>query len=242
MSRRTNDSSTPGSVPDGPTRPRVPGWANLALTITLSMVAPLVVFNVAKGQGASDVSAYLLASAPPLLEAVLVAVLRRTLDTFAVVMVSLNVLSAAVAVVGDTGPTFLLLKDSAITAAFGLLCLVTLLPVVPRPLMFYFAQRFAGRGTPEGEARFGKLWQYPSFRGLMRLITGLWGAGYVLEALVKVVVAETTSFQAAYNLNQVLPILVAGTLAAVTIVLARRGKRAGERRQAAAAEGEPHSV
>lgn len=62
-------------------------------------------------------------------------------------MAALNLGAAAVVSVGSTSPTFLLIKDSAMTGVFGLICLITLF-ATPRPLMFYFAQRFNGGGAP----------------------------------------------------------------------------------------------
>ena len=211
---------------------RAGGRLRLAMTVLLSIVAPLVILNVAKAQDVPDVQAYILASLPPLLEAVITAFWRRTVDTFAVIIVALNLGSAALALVGDTSPTMLLLKDSALTGAFGLICLITLLPIVPRPLMFYFGQRFGGGGTAEGEQRFADLWQHPQFRRLMRIITAMWGVGFVLEAAIKVVVAETYSFQAAFNLNQVLPLVVTALLVVATIALGRWGKKQGDKARA----------
>lgn len=212
----------------------------LAPTLVLGVIAPLVVFDVTKSHGASDFAAYLWASIGPLLETVLSTVRTRRMDKISAFIAGLTVVSALIAAVGGTSDTLLLLKDSAVTAAFGVVCLVTLTPLVPRPLMFYFAQKFSG-GTEEGMERFDALWRArPEFRCSFRVMTAAWGIGYLAEAAVKVIVAETFSFSLAYNIDQVLPAVVFAALTAWTVRYAGRMRREIGRAAGPGHPGSPH--
>lgn len=153
-------------------------------TLVLSIITPLVVFNVLKSHGASDFAAYLWASVGPLVETVGMAAIKREADKVAMLILGVTVVSAVLTAVGDTSPTMLLLKDSAVTGAFGVICLATLLPFAPRPLMFYFAQKFGTGGDDAGMYRFEGMWQaYPGFRRSFRVMTLAWGLAYVLGEL-----------------------------------------------------------
>lgn len=224
------------SAPSGPTGAPSRGTMlrGLLPTLLLSIVAPIVTFTVLRNNGASEFTAYLWASVGPFLETVGTAIIKREADRVSILILALTVISAVITVVGDTGPTMLLLKDSAMTGAFGVICLVTLLPVVRRPLMYSFAQKFGGRGTEQGMEHFEDMWaRYPLFRRTFRVLTAAWGVGYVLEAAVKVVLAETVSFDLAYTLNQVLPVVVFVGLMTWTMWFSRRAQRRGEARRAA---------
>lgn len=235
----TADHAQGRTGPTGPTRGTCCGdmLRGLLPTLLLSVVAPIVTFTVLRNNGASDFTAYLWASLGPLVETVGAAIIKREADKVSILILAMTLISAIITVVGDTGPTMLLLKDSAMTGAFGIICLVTLLPVARRPLMYTFAQKFGGRGTEQGMEHFEDKWvQYPRFRRVFRILTAAWGVGYVLEAAVKVALAETVSFDLAYTLNQVLPVVVFVGLMTWTMWYSRRAQRRGEQRRAAAAQ------
>ncbi|MFD6972263.1 VC0807 family protein [Streptomyces sp. NPDC059979] len=207
------------------------GWI---LTIGLNVVAPIITYNtLVDDHGWSEFSALLLSGAWPVLDSVISLAWRRKLDEFAVVTLVFLVITAVVSLVGDHSARTLLIKDSGVTGLFGLLCLATLL--APRPLMFYFGRKFATDGTPESTAWWNGLWQYEGFRTTMNRMTLVWGVAYVVEALVRIVLA--------YNLDTktmvtVSPFMIYGVLAALGVWTARYGKRSqaeGERRAAEAA-------
>lgn len=86
-------------------------------------------------------------------------------------------------------PKVYLLRESFFTVAFGLALLVSLM--LPRPLMFYFARYFGTGNHPENIVRFNSLWQYAGFRTSMRVITVVWGVGFLLEAAIRIYLVFT---------------------------------------------------
>ena len=98
--------------------------------------------------------------------------------------VSLAIIAAGMVTSFISGdPRFLLAKESFLTATFGLACFGCLL--MPRPLMFYFGRQVSRMGKPAMAAGFDAGWQYPFFRHVIRLMTVVWGCGYVMEALLR---------------------------------------------------------
>jgi hypothetical protein len=52
--------------------------------------------------------------------------------------------------------------------------------------MFYFGRRFATTGTTSRAAWWNGLWQYPGFRRSQRILTLVWGASLLVEALLQI--------------------------------------------------------
>ncbi|MEU8459832.1 VC0807 family protein [Streptomyces sp. NPDC029003] len=211
------------------------GWI---LTIGLNVVAPILTYNTLTGDhGWSEFSALLVSGVWPVLDSAVHVAWRRKLDEFAIVTLVFLVITAFVTLVGAHSARTLLIKDSAVTGLFGLLCLATLL--APRPLMFYFGRKFGTDGTKEGVAEFNGLWQYPDFRRVMRHMTAVWGVAYLVEAALRVVLAFTLPTSTMVILS---PFLIYGFLGGLILWTIRYSKRAqaeGEARAAALAGAAP---
>ena len=139
---------------------------------------------LAKALGAGDVGAYLIGSIGPLLGAVVIWVRARTFSGASAAIFAFTALSALVAVIGSTDSRVLLYKDCATTAViglvFGLSCVV-----LPRPVMFYFAQRYGTDGTKEGMAAYDQMWvAYRGFRTSMYQISIVWAVVFLAQAAI----------------------------------------------------------
>lgn len=201
------------------------------LTIVLSIVAPIVVYDVATDRGVAEVPALLLAGIGPLVEMVITAVIRRRLDEFGTIVLILLALSVAVALVGG-GPQALLLRESAVTGLFGLAMLVSI--PTSRPIMFLFGRRFATGGVPERIAWWNGLWRYPDFRRMQRQLTAMWGVVLLAEAVVRGGLTFELPVATMVVVNAVVPPAVIAVLVTVTILWGRHARRAAEARAAAA--------
>ena len=212
---------------------RIVPWVS---TILLNIVAPIVVYDLAVGRGVAEVPALLLSGIPPLLEMLGTVAIRRHADEFSVIVLILIVLSVVVALLGGDA-RLLLLRESAVTALFGLVLLGSLL--TPRPLMFLFGRRFATDGSPEGVAWWNGLWQFPPFRRMQRQLTTMWGVTLLVEAVVRALLTYRLSVATMVVVNNVVPTAVIVVLVTVTILWGRRARAAGERRAAAATTTDP---
>ncbi|MEV7543434.1 VC0807 family protein [Streptomyces sp. NPDC089915] len=220
--------------PSPPARSGAAAALGLVLTIALSVVAPIVTYNtLVDDHGWSEASALLVSGAWPVLDSAIMVAWRRKLDEFAIVTLVFLAITAAVSLVGADSTRALLVKDSAVTGLFGLLCLATLL--APRPLMFYFGRKFGTDGTPAGVAYYNGLWQYEGFRNAQRRMTLVWGVVYLIEAAVRVALSYVLDTSTMVTVS---PFLIYGTLGGLalwTIRFVKRTKAEGERRAAEAA-------
>lgn len=220
------DPQAPGGSGSG-----VGGLAFGLILTAFEVGGSILVFQVSRSYGASEVAAYLWTSIVPLIGIGIYALKTRAFSGASAAILAFTLLSFVVALVGGTNAKALLYKDSALTGVVGLVFLGSL--ALPRPLAFYFGQRFATNSTREGLAWWDSLWQYAPFRLAQRLITVIWGVTYLAEAVLKALIVHALRYDAAYVWTQVLPFVAGGVALVGTFAVAFATKRYGERIAAA---------
>ncbi len=130
----------------------------------------------------------LIAALPPAISGV-VGVIRKGHIDYVGALVVLGILITVVAAFITGDQKIFLIRESILTAAFGVACLASLL--FPRPLMFYFGRQFVSGGDPAKAAFYSSLWQYPQFRFSNFLITLVWGIGLLIEFALRVILVYT---------------------------------------------------
>lgn len=194
--------------------------------IVLSVVLPIVIYDVMTDAGFSPVVALIVSSVGPLLDIGITWARSRRLDEFAVVVLAFLVLGIIVSLIFDD-PRLLLLKEAAITGVIGVLALGSL-AVAPRPLMFYFGRRFATGGDPARVEWWNGLWRFPGFRRTQVVITLVWGVVFVAEAVARGILTYTLSVDTMVVVNNVAPLVIIALLVVWTTLYARRQQRIGE--------------
>lgn len=203
---------------------------SLAMIAVFDIAGPLVAYSLLRSAGHSAVSALVLSGVFPAFGVALGFVRDRRLDAIGgLVLAGIAVGTLLGLATGDA--RLVLVEGSVPTAVFGLLCLGSLWS--SRPLIFRFALEFMGADTPRGRD-FEARWRYPGFRRTFRVMTVTWGAAYLAEAAVRVIIVETTSTATAFTVSKVMPYAVAGVLVAWMAAYGLRAKRRGERLAAAA--------
>lgn len=201
---------------------------SIARDIALSAGIPFVLYRLAKQYiSSSELVALAIATTFPLVKSVFGLLRRREADPVSLMVLGGIVVSGAAVLLGS-GAQVLLVRESIFTGLFGLACFASLL--FPRPLMFYFGRHFMAGNDPEKLARFNMSWKFPALRFSHRLITMVWGAVYLGECVLRVVLV--------YKLppGEVLVIspLLLGGLTIVTILWTfRYGRLLRERAQEA---------
>lgn len=154
--------------------------------IVVSGALPWIAVFVLQRLGIALVTALAVSTIFPLGHGIFSLVRRHRLD--AIGILNLAFLVASIGVTFFTGDIhFVLLRGVLVTAAFSLVCIGSL--AAPRPLMFYLGRQLSTRDDPVLEADWNARWQYAHFRWVMRLITLVWGLGYALEVVLRVIVA-----------------------------------------------------
>lgn len=82
---------------------------------------------------------------------------------------------------GSADEKVLLYKDCATTGVIGLLFALSCV-VTPRPVLFYFAQRYGTDGTREGMNAFDEMWVvYAGFRRSMYTMNIVWAIIFLVH-------------------------------------------------------------
>lgn len=157
---------------------------------------------------------------------------NRRLDVVGALVLAGIVVGTVLGLVSHS--TRLLLVEGSVPAAvFGVACLGSLWR--RHPLMFSFALEFTGPDTAKGR-EMTRLWHYDGYRRVFRIITAVWGAAFLLEAALRVVIVYNTSTGTALASSKIMPFLWGAVLSAWTVGYGARQKKKGERMAAATAE------
>ena len=200
---------------------------NLVVT-ALEIGGSIALFHFAQRRGASDVVSYLVGSIAPVLGGVAIWIRARKFSGASAAIFLFTVLSAVIALVGSTTPKVLLYKDCATTALIGLIFLGSCV-LAPKPVVFFFAQRYGTDGTHDGMSTFDLMWDaYPDFRKGMYVTSYLWATLFLVQASGTALIIQTSNYGAAYNYDQLLPVvaIVLGIIGSIAIgrYFTRKGK------------------
>ena len=199
---------------------------SLAGSIVINAVLPLLIYSALKSYtSASDFLALVVSGVPPLIDSIVGVVRRRRVDLLAGIVVASIAISLILIALGS-GPKVYLVRESFFTAAFGVAYLVSLF--FPRPLAFYFARYFATGNHPENIPWFDSLWQYGEFRHTMRVITVVWGIGFIFEAALRSLLVSVLSIEQFLIVSPFVLYGTIGILFAWMLFYSRQGRKKGE--------------
>ena len=141
----------------------------------------------------------------------------------------LGVVVSLLLILAGGSPRWLLVRESFLTLAFGIVFLGSL--VFPKPLGFYTSRQFlVGRDTKK-IARFERLWRHASFRTIIRIQTSIWGVGLILEAVVRIFLVFTMSISqflvvSPFILYGLIGLTIAASILSMRFWRARHGDKA----------------
>ncbi|MGH2387872.1 MAG: VC0807 family protein [Chloroflexota bacterium] len=198
----------------------------MAPSIMVNGVLTVLVYQILLGRQVSNVPALILTALVPAAWTVGSLARARRVDTLgalSLILIAIGILASVI----SGNARFILIKESFLTGLFGLVFLGSFL--LPRPLMFYFGRQFATGGVPKRIARWEGLWQYESFRHGNRVMTAVWGIGFVLEAAARVTLVFVLSASAFLVVSPILVYAVLFGLIFWTIRYGRAAAREGRR-------------
>ncbi|HJP76326.1 MAG TPA: VC0807 family protein [Pseudonocardiaceae bacterium] len=169
------------------------------LLLVIDIAVPIGLYYVLRGLGMSAYLALLIGAIVPALTTLIGFLARRTVDGLGLSMFALISLSAGVSAL-TSDPRFLLVRDGWLTGAWGLWFFASLF--TRRPVAFAFARVLlegrrawdsrTRRWAPPTERSWDQLWdEEPAFRRIWRMSTVMWGAGTVVDAVLRVIMAYT---------------------------------------------------
>ncbi len=203
----------------------------IAKIVIIDVAAPLIAYSLLRSAGMSTVTALVLSGVFPALGVAVGAIQHRRLDVVGAVVLAGILIGTVLGLISHNA-RLVLMEGSVLTALFGLACLGSLL-WMRRPLMYSFAVEFTGPDTARGREMIS-LWQYEGFRHVFRIITAVWGVGFLLEAALRVVIVYSTSTGTALALSKVMPYAWIGIFMAWTVTYGRYQEKKGRRMMAVA--------
>jgi hypothetical protein len=200
-------------------------FRSIAQVVVLDIAAPLAAYSLLRSAGLTAVQALMLSGVFPALGVAIDAVRHRRLEVIGALVLAGIVVGTVIGLLTHSA-RLMLAEGSVPTAFFGVACLVSLR--ARRPLMFSFALEFLGPDTAKGR-EMRRLWQYEGYRRVCRVITAVWGAGFLVEAVVRIVIAYNTSTGVALLSSKAMPFVWGAALSAWTVAYGSWQKRKGER-------------
>lgn len=137
----------------------------------------------------STVRALIISGVFPMAHSGIGLVRRRYLDIIGIIVL-VGIAVSLVATMLGGGAKLLLLRESFVTGALGVVALSSF--AWPRPLMFYIGQQLSAGGDAEARGRFDALWEErPRARRTFRMLTLVWTVGWLGEFALRVVMIES---------------------------------------------------
>jgi intracellular septation protein A len=196
---------------------------SIAMIAIFDVGGPLLAYGLLRSHGFSAVTALILSGVLPAVGVGIGAVQHRRIDVIGALVLAGIVVGTVLGLISHNA-RLVLIEGSVPTALFGVACLGSLR--TQRPLIYAFGLEFAGRDSAQGRTMI-ELWQYPRFRHVLRVMTVVWGIGYLVEAAVRVVIVEHMSTGTALASSKILPFLFAAVLITWTVGYGRYQRRKG---------------
>ncbi|KAF9900450.1 hypothetical protein EC991_007328 [Linnemannia zychae] len=208
-------------------------WTVLAISMFFDIVLPIILYYTLKSH-MSAIAALLISSAPPAISCVTKFVFYRKVDPIGLLIIFGFVLSAILSVI-DGNPRLLLLRDSLVTCASGLIFLASLIPIkigkfqvkpltygvsaqmmAASPSIQYFVE---GNLVEQTQSEFCWQWSHRYRRG-MRTMTAVWGIALLLEFTLRLIFYfSSMSLDHLVMLGNIVLICTLGTAGLFTIAL-----------------------
>jgi hypothetical protein len=202
------------------------------MILVFDLGGPLLAYSLLRSAGMSAVASLVISGVLPALGIGISALADRRLDVIGIVVLA-GLLAGTLLGLTSHNARLYLLEGSVPSAVFALGCLLSLR--LRRPLIFRLAVELLGPDTRKGRD-VTAAWRYPGFRRAFRMITVAWGAGYLVEAAIRVAIVVTTSTGIALVCSKLIPYVFAVVLSAWTLVYGEHEKRKAERLATASAD------
>jgi hypothetical protein len=216
-------------------------FRTLLPSLVMDVILPIAAFNVLVSLGVSTLAALVTGGVFPAISIAQGYLKSRQIEPLGIIVVAFLAVGTATSLI--TGSVFFaVVKDSFLTAAFGLLCLGSLLAA--RPLAFYLIRQFVAGHDPAMNEWWNGLWEFPHFRRMNRVVTIVWGLVFIAEAALRVLMALVVSPAMVVTISPVLAFAVGIgiTLWTRAYLIAARKRRMAELARQKSSEPQGPSV
>jgi len=158
---------------------------SVAPVLIRDVLLPYAVYYFLHHRGVSNVSALAAGGAVNALFVLRGLIRNRRAEALGIIVLITFALGIAASYLTGNA-RFALAKDSVLTGGVGLVFLLSLLAA--RPVMYLMIRQMVTHGDPAKASALDARWDSsPGFRSTQRLMTGVWGAGLLADAAVRLV-------------------------------------------------------
>ncbi|CAG8667790.1 12887_t:CDS:1 [Dentiscutata heterogama] len=257
MSQKDNDVSSRFGTKSTPHKSKV----GIIIKAVINIIIPtLLVYFLTRHTSLTQIEVLVIAGIPSIIFTAYNLIFHRRADSFGIIPIFgfiFGIISEIIAIYTNDYK-LLLLKKAVITCAFGLILIISLIPIKIRsfelrPIFFYIAKssdhelKSENKDEPIPE-RWERYWKsYPLFRQTFIVLTAIWGTGLLIEAIVRVIIIFNTSFNEAKIISDAATYSLLGCLVLISIIYLkhvrmRAKKLIEERKKAAAADATNSAV
>jgi intracellular septation protein A len=224
-------ATTSGASQSGGTAPARSGrLRSITVIVVFDIGAPLVAYKLLRSAGLSGVTSLVLSGVFPAIPVSIDAIRHRRVEVVGALVLA-GILVGTVLGLLSHSTRLVLIEGSVPTGVLGAAFLGSLL--ARQPLMFTFAREFTGPDSAKGQ-EMTMLWEtYEGFRHIFRIMTVVWGVGFLIEAGLRVVIVFNTSTGTALAISKVTPFVFVGILLAWTFAYGRHHRKRADRMVAA---------
>lgn len=212
-------ASTPGWSPG------IPSVREYLPSLVFGAALPIGVYFLVRSHVHTDAQALIAAGCFSVGWILVQFVRQRRVDVVGAVVL----FGFAVSVVTSTllgGNAYVLkVRDAFFTALFGVVCIVTLF-THDRPALFYVSRYLSAGTDPDRVSAFDRLHEVPVGRRTFRVLSVVWGVGLVLEASLRLTLADMVPTGTFLAVSPVITATVVGGLFAFTALYFRRATEA----------------
>lgn len=205
--------------------------SRILVELLVNFVLPFIIYSLAEASmGQTD--ALLLSSGPPIVWSLAEFARHRRLDALSLLVIG-GIALSLLAMLGGGGVRFLQLREKLVTGLIGLVFVGS--AVIGKPLVYELARATMRRKSEDEAQEFEALQVHAGFRRTMTIMTLVWGFGLLADVALAVVLLTKLSVREYLLVNPILGYATMGGLSLWSFLYARRAKRQGEARRAAAA-------
>jgi len=200
--------------------------------IAINFALPYLIFDLTQPH-IGEIRALLASSAPPILWSILEFVRARRVDAVSVLAL-LGIVLSLLAFIGTGSAQFLQLREKLVTVLIAAIFLGS--AAIGRPVIYELAKAGLARANDHAEvARFETLRNEVFFKSSMTIMTLVWGFGLLFDAVLSIVLVFTVPVRTYLVVSPILGYATMGSLVLWNIWFAKKRRREGTARRAAAA-------
>ncbi|CAG8719773.1 38153_t:CDS:1 [Gigaspora margarita] len=235
--RETHEIQPSGTQPN-----KSRSMLRLLLMMFVDLALPLLLYYILE-KFIPTIWALAISGVPPAISVIVNFIYRKQISVLGFLVVLAFIIGIILSVVqGD--PRIVLLRESCVTGVFGLVFLITLIPInigsfQMRPILYYNSKNLEIgdlKGLTEDESipdRYERYWKsYSGFRHTFIILTAVWGVGLLIEVAVRIIIIyKTATIDQAVYFGSIFLYSWLGCLTLFTFIFSRYMQKKGEAKQ-----------